>query len=151
MLTRERLLEVAQYDPNTGVFTCRKFGHPLGRRCHAYVRLYIDSVDYAAHHLVWLYVHGYLPGTLDHINGVGTDNRIENLRITNSTENAQNQKGPKANNKVGLLGVVAFRGKFRASIRVSGRNLHLGTFETKEKAHEAYLNAKRRLHAANTL
>lgn len=47
-----------------------------------FVEIMIDGVEYLAHRLVWLYVHGNFPdGEIEHINGDKTDNRIQNLRF----------------------------------------------------------------------
>lgn len=34
---------------------------------------------------------------------------------------------------------------------VKGKHQHLGTFDTPEEAHQAYIKAKRELHSFNTL
>ena len=43
------------------------------------------------------------------------------------------------------------RSKYRAAIKCNGRQVHLGYFSFPEEAHEAYIEAKRRLHEGNTL
>lgn len=58
---------------------------------------------------------------------------------------------PQRGNKSGFLGVSPNRSRWSASIMVLGRKLHLGTFDTPELAHAAYLEAKRAHHAGNTL
>jgi hypothetical protein len=42
-------------------------------------------------------------------------------------------------------------GKFCARLSLGGERLFLGHFDTAELAYAAYLSAKRRLHAGNTL
>ena len=50
----------------------------------------------------------------------------------------------KAQNSTGLTGVTIRRGKYEAGITVNGRSMYLGTFNTAEEAHGAYLEAKRK-------
>jgi len=92
------------------------------------------------HRLVWLYHHGEWPGEqVDHVNGVKTDNRIENLRLLSPSANAQN---------VNRIGVSRDRrsGRWRARIMVEGRSISLGSHATHEAAHAAYLRAKEMHH-----
>lgn len=57
----------------------------------------------------------------------------------------------RANNKSGYLGVEPARrgGRWDANIRSGGRRIRLGSFDTPEQAHAAYLSARRRLRAGN--
>ena len=50
----------------------------------------------------------------------------------------------KAQNSTGLTGVTIRRGKYEAGITVNGRRMYLGTFNTAEESHGAYLEAKRK-------
>ena len=50
----------------------------------------------------------------------------------------------KAQNSTGLTGVTIRRGRYEAGITVNGRSIYLGTFNTAEEAHGAYLEAKRK-------
>ena len=57
-----------------------------------YLQVCTKGKTYKAHRLVWLIEKGVWPEELDHINGVRTDNRIENLREVSRKENLRNQK-----------------------------------------------------------
>jgi len=89
---------------------------------------------------------------LDHINGVRSDNRLENLRDASDTLNAENKHVAQKNSKTGLLGVTVHDAThFRARIQVKGCYADLGLFKTPEAAHAAYIKAKRLLHEGCTI
>ncbi|MCY0910856.1 HNH endonuclease [Massilia antarctica] len=113
-----------------------------------YVSVFIDGEKYRAHRLAWVYMIGREPADqIDHINGDRSDNRFRNLREATRSENSQNM-AVKRKSKTGILGVdLASTGKFVARIGVDGRQRHLGTHDTKEGAHAAYLAEKAVLHS----
>lgn len=161
-LTQQRLKELIEYDPLTGVLRRRKFTAPratagqlAGSSSYAGHRRFIcvDGRRYAASRLVWLYVHGHWPkGVIDHINGNPADNRLSNLRDVPQQLNVHNQRHANRRNKTGLIGAHAHPdGGFSASIKAGGRLRYLGYFKTPEEAHEAYVKAKRVLHEGCTL
>ncbi|HYD58974.1 MAG TPA: HNH endonuclease signature motif containing protein [Noviherbaspirillum sp.] len=117
---------------------------------HGYILIGLPEGRFRAHRLAWLYVCGEWPkNEVDHINGVRSDNRIANLRDVSRRTNNENRREAQCNNRSsGLLGVTwsGRHKKWAASIRVNRKNKHLGLWETKEEAHEAYVCAKRRLH-----
>lgn len=84
---------------------------------------------------------------VDHINGNGLDNRRSNLRICTHAENMRNRK-THSNNKSGYKGVYFDKdgSRWRAQIRAEGKKHSLGSFDTPEKAYEAYLSASKELH-----
>lgn len=160
MLTADRLRAVLSYDPDTGLFLRRTKGIGRPMTCspgkHGYVRIKVDGCQHLAHRLAWLYMTGEWPaGVIDHRNGNGADNRWMNLRDVTVSVNLQNQQKATAQNTNGLLGAhVLRRGgtvRFQSQIRVNGRRLYLGIFDTPEEAHAAYLAAKRRLHEGCTI
>lgn len=57
-----------------------------------------------AHRLIFMLHHGYLPPEVDHINGDRQDNRIENLRAADRSQNQCN-RDVLANNTSGYAGV----------------------------------------------
>lgn len=82
---------------------------------------------------------------IDHINGDVHDNRRCNLRLTSRLGNNQNARR-RSDNKTGYKGVTIRKDKFRAKIKVDGKQLHLGTFSTVEEAYHAYCEAAKRYH-----
>lgn len=91
-----------------------------------------------SHRVVWALHHGD-PGDkdIDHIDGDKLNNRIENLRLANRSQNNQNNPFPQSNNKTSGVRGVHFdkaRGKWAAAIRVDGIDYKLGRFDTKEEA-----------------
>jgi hypothetical protein len=73
---------------------------------------------------------------IDHINHIEWDNRKSNLRFCTDHENVCNKRIAK-NNKSGKTGVYKSKNKWRAVVFYNGKNIHLGTFDTFEKAVEA--------------
>jgi hypothetical protein len=162
MLTQEYLKSILSYDPETGLFLWKmsksnriKIGDNSGYVTNTgYICIKINSKKYLAHRLVWLYMYGYMPkNDVDHINGIRNDNILLNLREATRSENLQNLKTHHSDNKIGLLGVCFHKRikKFHAQIKLNYKNNSLGYFDTPEKAHQAYLDAKRKLHEFGTL
>lgn len=110
---------------------------------HGYRRVRLFDRQYFEHRLVWLWHHGEFPRILDHISRNRDDNRIENLRPCNESQNAANS-GPQAPNTSGYRGVYyePERDKWVAKIRfvVDGRRMRkkIGRFDTPEDAAIAY-------------
>lgn len=102
----------------------------------------INGALYSAHRVVWAFVHGEWPTLqVDHINGNRTDNRIVNLRLVSNRHNSMNS-AMKRNNTSGFPGVSWHRNRFRAQIKIHGRQKFLGYFDAPEDAHKAYCAAK---------
>jgi hypothetical protein len=64
---------------------------------------------------------------VDHVNGDKLDNRRLNIRFCSPGQNAMN-KGMNTNNTSGHKGIDWRNGKWRASIRLNTRRIHLGYF-----------------------
>lgn len=110
----------------------------------------IDDKVYLLHRLAFLYMTGSVPSEIDHINGVRTDNRFANLRAISRGENNQNRRHAQGNSKSGLIGAhwMKEKGRWYSQIKKGGKNHFLGYFDTKEAAHAAYIEAKKRIHPA---
>jgi hypothetical protein len=93
------------------------------------------------HHFGWWCVYGeviegYL---LDHINGDKQDNSIKNLRKVTLAQNQWNLHRE-------VKGWSYKSGAYYARIRVNNKNIYLGRYDTPEKAHQVYLDAKQKYH-----
>jgi hypothetical protein len=160
-LTAKRCREVFYYDGHRGVLILRirtSMRTPAGMivgsdNGRGYLRTMVDGVVYRVHRLVWLWVTGEWPtGEIDHINGVTHDNRFENLRDVDRSLNNQNMKRAQRNNRSsGLLGAYRHGKKWQAQITADSETRCLGTFDTPEEAHAAYLEAKRLIHPGCTI
>lgn len=157
-LTQDRLKQVLSYDPASGDFTRilsvsqAKAGARAGCKTAGYLAVRIDGELHYCHRLAWLYMTGKWPqGQIDHINGDKMDNCWCNLRDVSRRINQQNRRAAQANNSVGMLGVYRNRGRYMARLTLEEGDKYLGTFDTAEQAHAAYLAAKRKLHAGCTI
>ena len=149
MINQERLKQVFSYDKDSGIFThLRSYGRvkkgdiPVTKDNSGYLLTSVDGKKYRQHQLAFLYVYGFMPKEIDHINGNKADNRISNLREVNRSQNNQNHKNLRKNNKTGFRGVsVTKNGKFLSRIYISGKSIDLGVFDNAESASIEYKKA----------
>lgn len=156
-LTQDQLKKLLRYNPDTGVFTwlerdlsdftddkhepthnmnkwnakhagsvAGSLRKSTGRRTD-YYRIRINNKSYYAHRLAWLYVYGKFPDQIDHINGDGLDNRIENIRSVSHQVNHTNMPRQR-NNVSGIPGVYwsSADACWIARIKVNNKMINLG-------------------------
>lgn len=158
-LTQERLKELLHYDPATGIFTWRRAFRGGVRadgvagtliknkaRTQTYRRIYVEGRRRMAHALAWLYVYGEEAAILDHIDRDGLNNRIDNLRICDKSQNGANS-GKKRSNTSGYKGVTwsRNRGKWVAQLTVRRKQICIGYFDDPVEAHSAYASKAKEL------
>jgi len=150
--TQDRVRELLDYDPLTGIFRWRAnrnsalVGAVTGfTDTSGHLRIWIDGRKYAAHRLAWLYVYGEWPSAqIDHRDLNPKNNAINNLREASP---AQNRWNARALREDGRKGVVARAGgKWEASIWASNKRHYLGRFDSAESAHAAYAAAAIKHH-----
>lgn len=103
----------------------------------------IAGNKYREHRLAWLHVYGEWPADqIDHINRIKADNRIENLRVVNNSENMRNL--PPRPLKPHTLGVSFHQRdqRYVTAIRVDGKTISLGSFKTFDEARAARVAAE---------
>ena len=99
-----------------------------------------ERYDILAHIVIWALYYGRWPaGELDHRDGVGVHNWIDNLREANRSEQLQNttRRGTSVDPR---------SGRYQARITRDRKVVNLGTFDSEAEAHQAYLKAKSELH-----
>jgi hypothetical protein len=153
-LTVDLLNHLFEYDKETGnlIWKIQQRGIRKGSiagsvKSHGYLCVGINYKSYRAHRLIFLMHKGYLPKTIDHINGDKLDNRIENLRAATVGQNQHNRK-TNANNTSGYKGVSwdKARKKWLTGIKLEGKRIHLGYFDNVEEAAEVVRKAREELH-----
>lgn len=110
-------------------------GYKIGR---------IQSDNYFAHRVIWKMVTGQEPShVIDHKNGVKSDNRWQNLRAADHSQNRMNaQTTWCASGKKGVYWVKHSR-KWTSRISAYGQDHYLGCFATQDEAAAAYQGAAR--------
>lgn len=160
------ITESLVYDPSTGSLTWKErpqshfktlaSKNSTNKKYAGKVAGFIDCIDginyrvikirqkaYFAHRLVWfLYYSEWPDGFIDHIDGNGLNNKVENLRLVTSSINSRNCK-LYSTSSTGICGVywVERTGKWvaKGSYREGGKkvNIHLGYFYDVEDAIKA--------------
>jgi hypothetical protein len=130
MVTQDRLKELFNYNKLTGLFTRILKVSPdtyIGEIAgyisteDNYVRIEIDNRVYLAHRLAFLYVEGYIPTYIDHVDTVRCNNIWANLRECTKSQNGLNSK-INSLNTVGVKGLTWNKaGKtYVARLRIEG-------------------------------
>lgn len=151
-LTQQRLKELLHYDPEAGVWTWTALAKRHGGRFNSTAgwrdkrgRLYIsvDGEDYASHRLAYFYMNGaWAIGGIDHRDTNPSNDRWDNLRVANQSQNIANSK-KKAGTLCSLKGASFDRARnmWRAQITKNYRVIFLGRFRSEQAAHAAYCRA----------
>ena len=167
MLTQERLHEVLNYDPETGIFTWKErpldsfktigAGKTWNKRFdgqiagtkdkYGYIQINIGGKFHLAHRLAWLYYYGSFPEhEIDHDDQIKYHNWISNLVDASHTCNMRN-RGLHKNNTSGVKGVSLHKltNKWCARVMVNYKQKNLGYYREFADAVIARYKAEREL------
>lgn len=153
-MNRDYLLECFHYEHDTGqlIWKTRPLEHFKSYRSFAmangkyankvagvkqesrnitYIRIKMNGKSYLAHRIIWVMFYGEWPDYIDHINGDGEDNRLENLRNVSISLNNKNCRRRLINSS-GVTGVYwyAHLSKWSARIGSDNEQIHLGVFNS---------------------
>jgi hypothetical protein len=84
--------------------------------------------------------------SVDHINGNQDDNRVENLRWATQHQQTQNTKKHPGSNKYKGVNFVKNNNNWRVVIRVNGKQIWIGAFESEIDGAKAYNEAAIKYH-----
>ena len=101
-----------------------------------YWKVRLNGSDWYVHRIIYAMHHGYhVTQQIDHIDGNGLNNRIENLREVSQFKNARNVR-KYSRNTSGFTGVnwAANCNKWRVQANYEGTRYQLGFFENFEEA-----------------
>lgn len=126
-----------------------------GKLCGAIKKGYVQvaiKIDgkcrfFGGHRVAWALFYGQWPdGIIDHIDGNGMNNSIQNLRCSSYSQNSCNRRD--------VVGSIKYRGvyyikrldKYGATIKFEGKRNWLGCFKTPQQAAMEYDAAAKKLH-----
>lgn len=156
-ITQELAREYLRYEPETGhLYWIKKSSDKtvVGKRAgwqrskNGYRQVGLMGQIIYEHRLIWMMVNGKLPDSqVDHVNGVKDDNRYENLRHADSSQNVANI-GAKRDNTSGAKNVhwCNRTSKWIAKVKLYGKTHYGGAFDQYEDAVRASAVARQKVH-----
>ena len=113
---------------------------------NGYIRIRINKKLYYLHRLIYKYHNEDFDITdsssnnqIDHMNINPLDNKIENLRVVNNSQNQRNQhKLKNCSSKYRGVSWNKQNNKWNADITINYKTKHLGLFDNEEEAYECY-------------
>lgn len=155
-LTQALLKRLLSYDPVTGHFTWLEqynsrtvVGSTAGTVDNkGYIKIQIYGKQYYSGRLAWFYMTGKWPiGLIDHSDGNQANDAWDNLREATYSESTHNRFLPVGESGLrGVRRVPSVPPRWEARIAVGYHRMTLGTFDSAEEAHAAYLAASENLH-----
>lgn len=152
------LQEVLRYEPDTGRFYWRvrpsptsraRAGDEAGSSERPYRRVMVKKEHYSLHRLAFAFTYGWAPESVDHRDGDTWNNTADNLREATDRQQQQNKAslgvskapGRKYRKADGTVVIYQRTKGFQSGIRVNGKKVWLGNFETMQEARDAYRKA----------
>jgi hypothetical protein len=125
-----------------------KIGQEAGsHRSKGYFVVGVNGFNYGVHRIIFAMHNGFMPKMIDHIDGNPSNNKIENLRSANHSENGCN-KTIQTNNTSGIKGVswVKSRKRWVAKVQINKKSHQLGYFKDLELAELVAIEGRCKYH-----
>ena len=114
---------------------------------NGYLRTRVNGLLQSNHRLIFLWHHGYMPKIVDHIDGNKLNNKIDNLRVANNTQNQQNAKiNIKSTSGYKNVSLCPQTKKWAVKISVDGLRKTIGRFDDVELADLVAQEARKKYH-----
>jgi hypothetical protein len=148
-MTREERIKLAiekgyTYDEVSGKIYGVRGSEIKSKSTQGYINIliYFDKKNYSLLGHQFAYYHKYkkVVDCIDHINGIKDDNRICNLRSVTQQQNQHNRKTNKG------YCFCKKSNKYKTTIKLNYKTIHIGCFNTEQEARNAYLEAKEKYH-----
>lgn len=121
----------------------RKLVENVANHSNGYCTVWFKGRRVYYHRTIWVLVNGSIPAgfMIDHRDGNKVNSNINNLRLITNRENQQNMH--KHREDGALPGVSWHRktSKWKAQIKVEGKGIFLGYFDSQFAAFDAYIRA----------
>ena len=152
-LNKDKLLKIFEYK-NGELFWKKPFGKKtkVGQKAGSkqslgYLQVSINKKKYLLQRIIFVMHHGYFPKEVDHINGVKSDNRIENLRDVTRSQNINNKSKPITNTS-GTKNVYFHpsRNKWQVKLFIHGVSKSFGYYDDLELATLVSQEARNKYH-----
>lgn len=106
---------------------------------NGYLRVGLKGKRYYLHRVIYTMFHGEMPTNVDHIDGNRSNNSKENLRAATKQNNNMNRmKSSGTSSKYKGVHWRKDRERWTAQIKVDGKCIRLGCFDSEEDAALAY-------------
>ena len=144
IISQQKLKEIFNYKDGYLYKKNKKAG---SKKIIPYDKTLVLGTRYYIHRLIFLYHYGFFPEFVDHIDGNPINNRIENLRKANSSQNMRNQKTPKDNTS-GVKNVCWHKQskKWCVQLRLNNKKFHVGVFQDLELAELVAIEARNKYY-----
>lgn len=155
MITQERLKELFDYQDGQLIWKVKKARANKGdiAGCYSkhngiiYRSIKVDGTVYTSHRLIFLFHNGYLPIQVDHIDGNGLNNKIENLRSADASSNALNSKLKSSNTSTSKnVYWNKQRNKWMVQAVVDGKQKFFGLYDDFELADLVATEVRSKFH-----
>lgn len=139
----------------TNVLTNRVMKQSIDKQGYYKCDLMMDDGKKKTHKVHRLVANAFIAGfqvnnLVDHIDGDKLNNNLSNLRIATKAQNAMNSKKKQDNTSSKFKGVYLQikTNKWRASININNKSIHIGCYFSEEAAADAYNTMAKQMFGA---